>query len=537
MNAPRAVLIAASVAAATVLPPAAKAASLDDFKHIVVIYQENHSFDNLYGRVGRASTACRNADPAHTTQVGQDGDALHLPAAERRQPDVAAAAGDLHRHHDRRRRSQSALHQRAVHDRRLHPADATTCPAPGDSRAQRRARRARGCRAAARATSCTASTRSSTSSTAASRTATSTGQRRGRPHDGRLRHDRAADLPVPAPPTAHRATRSPTTSSRRRSAARSSTTSGWSRRATPVFADAANDGGANDLHSVVDANGMPASTRSTQPAGPSAKDPATLTASCNPPAEPRPARRPGIACGDYAVNTIQPSYQPYAPGTAGARRLPPQTRADDRRPAERRRRRLGLVLRRLVERERRRRRAGLDQRHTGRTCARPGRGCRRRCYPNCPDKLFQFHHQPFNYFANYAPGTAARAAHLRDEAEFLAAAKAGDPASRSASSSRSARRTSTPATPAQPDGSDHLVDLLKADRERAAAPRTRWSSSPTTSSAASGTTCRRRPKAAPTPGIAHDQWGPGTRIPALLIAERFTRSAVDHTEPTTRPRS
>ena len=28
---------------------------------------------------------------------------------------------------------------------------------------------------------------------------------------------------------------------------------------------------------------------------------------------------------------------------------------------------------------------------------------------------------------------------------------------------------------------------------------------------------------------AHDQWGPGTRIPALLVARSFTRSGVDHT--------
>src|SRR3954449_6753785 len=41
-------------------------------KHIVVIYEENHSFDNLYGGWegvnGRA-----NADAAHTAQVGQNG--------------------------------------------------------------------------------------------------------------------------------------------------------------------------------------------------------------------------------------------------------------------------------------------------------------------------------------------------------------------------------------------------------------------------------------------------------------------------------
>ena len=32
---------------------------------------------------------------------------------------------------------------------------------------------------------------------------------------------------------------------------------------------------------------------------------------------------------------------------------------------------------------------------------------------------FQAHHQPFNYFSRYAPGTAARAEHLRDGTEFL----------------------------------------------------------------------------------------------------------------------
>ena len=38
---------------------------------------------------------------------------------------------------------------------------------------------------------------------------------------------------------------------------------------------------------------------------------------------------------------------------------------------------------------------------------------------------FQAHHQPFNYFANFAPGTAARSAHLKDYTDFIAAAKAG----------------------------------------------------------------------------------------------------------------
>jgi phospholipase C len=36
-----------------------------------------------------------------------------------------------------------------------------------------------------------------------------------------------------------------------------------------------------------------------------------------------------------------------------------------------------------------------------------------------PDPLFQFNHQPFAYFANYANGTPGQAAHLKDETDFL----------------------------------------------------------------------------------------------------------------------
>ncbi|HVZ39414.1 MAG TPA: alkaline phosphatase family protein [Candidatus Kapabacteria bacterium] len=42
-----------------------------------------------------------------------------------------------------------------------------------------------------------------------------------------------------------------------------------------------------------------------------------------------------------------------------------------------------------------------------------------------PDPTFQFHHQPFAYFANYADGTQAKADHLKDESEFITAAKNG----------------------------------------------------------------------------------------------------------------
>ena len=139
--------------------------------------------------------------------------------------------------------------------------------------------------------------------------------------------------------------------------------------ATPVFYDARGDGSADDLHSLVDANGMPTSYPLYTATGP-VKD-AALTVPCG---SPRPA---GLACGDFAVNTIQPPYQPYAPGTAEARRLPPQTGATIGDRLSEQGHRLGLVLGRLVERQRRRRRAGLDERHHARHLHRPGDGDRR----------------------------------------------------------------------------------------------------------------------------------------------------------------
>src|SRR3954467_9977820 len=45
---------------------------LDKIQHIVVVYEENHSFDNLYGG-WEAVNGRANADAAHTIQIGQGG--------------------------------------------------------------------------------------------------------------------------------------------------------------------------------------------------------------------------------------------------------------------------------------------------------------------------------------------------------------------------------------------------------------------------------------------------------------------------------
>ncbi len=295
--------------------------------------------------------------------------------------------------------------------------------------------------------------------------------------------------------------------------------------AAPVFAGAPNDGSANDLHSVVGADGSPAN----YPLHPSTglKDGA-LTQAANPdgtckvPAG-QAAPPAGTVCGDYAVNTIQPFYQPYAPGTADARRLPPLTNTtigdelsakrvdwawyaggwDDA---------AGVVDG-----------PGWTNGSTAGTCANP-RTVTGAVYPNCPDKTFQFHHQPFSYFGNYAPGTAARAAHLRDEVEFIGAAKAGTlkPVS---FVKPIGENNEHPGYASERTGSNHLVELIKAIES---GPEARSTAIVVTYDEFGGQWDHVSP---PTRPRVSDGFGPGTRIPALVIsptlARRFT---VDHTQ-------
>ena len=297
--------------------------------------------------------------------------------------------------------------------------------------------------------------------------------------------------------------------------------------ATPVFANALNDASANDQHSVVDGNGMPTNMPLyVSPLGAQAKD-ASLTASCKPPAG-RPATPKGVACGDYAINTIQPFYWPYSPGTADARRLPPLTNPT-----------IGDRLSAAhvdwawysggwsnaegdVDAP------GWTNGH-GPTCSDPNANLTPG-FPRCPDKLFQYHHQAFNYFASFAPGTKARAAHLRDEAEFIQSAQNGTlkPVSFVKAVGEDNEH---PGYTGVNGGENHLVKLVRAIEEGPNAADTliiitydefggQWDHvSPPNGQRHSG-------KSGNAP---HDQWGPGTRIPALLIAQKFRGSGVDHT--------
>jgi phospholipase C len=267
-----------------------------------------------------------------------------------------------------------------------------------------------------------------------------------------------------------------------------------------------------DQHSIVDSNGMPTAYPLYTPTGPTADK--ALTVAC-----PAPT---GVVCGDFAVNTIQPTYEPHGGGAL----LPPQTHKTigDRLSAK------GISWAWYS--------GGWSNANgdvdapgwtngDGPTCSDPDTvdGA---TFPHCPDKLFQYHHQPLNYFKSFAPGTLARARHLRDEADFIGVARG------------SARRCEMrqvsfikpigaenehPGYASAHTGSDHLVTLLKAIRKSACSRNTMVV---VTYDEFGGQWDHVSPPGQGRGGV-HDEMGPGTRIPALILAPGLKhRFAVDH---------
>jgi acid phosphatase len=209
----------------------------------------------------------------------------------------------------------------------------------------------------------------------------------------------------------------------------------------------------------------------------------------------------------YAVNTMQPPYQPSSnkPAKDGDRRfadpklattLPPQTMQN-----------IGDLL--------------------------SAKGIRWAWYAGAwqwtldghnavPIPNFQFHHQPFNYFADLAPGTPARAEHLKDGgmwgAEFLKDIDAG---------------RLPPVTFYKPQGNlnehagytdafsgdAHIADVI-AHLEKS--PQWPHMLVIVTYDENGGFWDHVAPPKA-------DRWGPGNRVPALIISPYAKMGTVDHT--------
>jgi phospholipase C len=250
------------------------------------------------------------------------------------------------------------------------------------------------------------------------------------------------------------------------------------------------NGASGAVNSILDANGMVNTYSQYAPIGP-VRD-GQLTRQCADPAVDDPA----LACGDFAVNTMQPQSAPHS---SSAVRLPA---VDDEVYPN--------IGDRLSE-------AGISWSwySGGWDDAEAGH----------PGPLFQYHHQPFNYFAAYAPGQPGRA-HLQDETDFLDAVEAGTLPTVSFVKPYGAENEH-PGYASEPDGSDHLVDLLDAITTGPQAGNTlvvvtydefggQWDhvAPPGAGSATVG---------------VHDNWGPGTRIPALIVSRSLNHSGVDHT--------
>jgi phospholipase C len=134
-----------------------------------------------------------------------------------------------------------------------------------------------------------------------------------------------------------------------------------------------------------------------------------------------------------------------------------------------------------------------------------------------PDPLFQFHHQVFAFFANYADGTAAKAEHLRDETEFVAAAESGKLPAVSFVKPLGTNNEH----PGYADlitGEQHTLDLINAVRN---GPDWATTAIVITYDEHGGFWDHVAPPVV-------DRWGPGSRVPALVISPFAKKGFVDH---------
>ncbi len=134
------------------------------------------------------------------------------------------------------------------------------------------------------------------------------------------------------------------------------------------------------------------------------------------------------------------------------------------------------------------------------------------------DKLFQYHHQPFAYYANYADGTPGRAQHLKDETDFIAAAKAGTLPAVSFVKPIGANNEH-PGYASLLAGEQHAIDLINDVRN---GPNWKDTAIIVTYDENGGLWDH----VAPPTG---DIWGPGSRVPMIIISDLAKKGYVDHT--------
>ncbi len=299
--------------------------------------------------------------------------------------------------------------------------------------------------------------------------------------------------------------------------------------ATPIDPTGAPGGAHAGSHSIIDTNGMPVAYPLYTPTGPVQRNP--LTVAC-------PAPPAAKVCGNWAVNTMQPTSFPQG---AFSQIMPLQTAP--------------TIGDRLTG-------AGVDwawysggwanangdvndpgytnsKTHaaTPSGCSDPNvdpgvrAGVPVAAWPRCPDALFQYHHQPFNYFANYAPGTPGRA-HLQDEVDFENLAQSStkkDCNLKQVSFIKPiGEENEHPGYASEPNGSDHLVNLLQMIENGKCKHDTMVV---VTYDEFGGQWDHVSPPGQGNDNGPHDVWGPGTRIPAIILAPHIKgHFVVDSTE-------
>ena len=206
------------------------------------------------------------------------------------------------------------------------------------------------------------------------------------------------------------------------------------------------------------------------------------------PATGKPVSDPSVTGDGYAVGTIQPFYPPFAVDHAD-NRLPAQYQATigDRLTEQ------GVSWAWYA--------GGWDDAVAGRD--------------NGED--FQYHHQPFVFYANYAPGTPARNEHLRDGRRFFTDLQNDFP--QVAFFKPVGRKNQHPGYSTIAAADQEVKELVEAVRNSSIWPNTAII---VTYDEYGGFWDHVAP-----PRV--DRWGPGSRIPAIIISPYAKKAYVDHT--------
>jgi phospholipase C len=137
-----------------------------------------------------------------------------------------------------------------------------------------------------------------------------------------------------------------------------------------------------------------------------------------------------------------------------------------------------------------------------------------------PNPLFQFHHQPFAYFANYADGTQGKKDHLKDETEFVYAAQKGTLPSVSFVKPLGVNNEH----PGYADlltGENHTIELIN---DVLNGPNGKDAVIIITYDENGGFWDHVAPP------VIDKRWGPGTRVPGIIISPFAKRGYIDHTQ-------